>query len=190
MKIFHKKMQKLFVSAFQIILRQNVALNLHHFHVAHSVAVKKHFRHSVPVEYRSYFLQNHLSYSDQMCIRDRVKNDTVPETEETTVRPIHEDKNKSDNQCEIVVPSETVKPIEPTEPKQDEPKEEIKPQPSHGGHTTSGSRPNNSNQNQDKPSDNNADKPNGDTEINPPIPCLLYTSIIKTKIAKMINNYL
>ena len=64
MKIFYKKMQKLFVSAFQIILRQNVALNLHRFHAVHSVAVKKHFRHSVPVEYRSYFLQNHLIYSD------------------------------------------------------------------------------------------------------------------------------
>ena len=64
MKIFYKKMQKLFVSAFQIILRQNVALNLQRFHAVHSVAVKKHFRHSVPVEYRSYFLQNHLIYSD------------------------------------------------------------------------------------------------------------------------------
>ena len=41
-----------------------IALNLHRFHVAHSVAVKKHFRHSVQVEYRSYFLQNHLIYSD------------------------------------------------------------------------------------------------------------------------------
>ena len=102
--------------------------------------------------------------------KPQVKNDTVPESEEPTVRPIHEDKYKSDNQCEIVVPSETVKPIKTTEPKQDEPKEEIKPQTSHGGHTTSGSRPNNSNQNQDKPSDNNTNKPNGDTEINPPIP--------------------
>ena len=64
MKIFYKKMQKLFVSAFQIILCQNVALNLHRFHMAHSVAVKKHFRHFVPVEYRFYFRQNHLNYSD------------------------------------------------------------------------------------------------------------------------------
>ena len=102
--------------------------------------------------------------------KPQVKNDTVPESEEPTVRPIHEDKYKSDNQCEIVVPSETVKPIKTTEPKQDEPKSEIKPQTSHGGHTTSGSRPNNSNQNQDKPSDNNTNKPNGDTEINLPIP--------------------
>ena len=115
-------------------------------------------------------LPNPIQEETKITDKPQVKNDTVPESEEPTVRPIHEDKNKSDNQCEIVVPSETVKPIEPTEPKQDEPKEEIKPQPSHGGHTTSGSRPNNSNQNQDKPSDNNADKPNGDTEINPPIP--------------------
>lgn len=100
--------------------------------------------------------------------KPQVKNDTVPESEEPTVRPIHEDKNKSDNKSETVVPTETVSPTEP--PKQEEPKEEIKPQPSHGGHTTSGSRPNNSNQNQDKPSDDNTDKPNGDTEINPPIP--------------------
>ena len=100
--------------------------------------------------------------------KPQVQNDTVPESEEPTVRPIHEDKNKSDNNSETVVPTETVSPTEP--PKQEEPKEEIKPQPSHGGHTTSGSRPNNSNQNQDKPSDDNTDKPNGDTEINPPIP--------------------
>lgn len=82
-------------------------------------------------------LPNPIQEETKITDKPQVKNDTVPETEEPTVRPIHEDKNKSDNQCEIVVPSETVKPIETTEPKQDEPKEEIKPQPSHGGHTTS-----------------------------------------------------
>ena len=112
-------------------------------------------------------LPNPIQEETKITDKPQVKNDTVPETEEPTVRPIHEDKYKSDNQCEIVVPSETVKPIKTTEPKQDEPKAEIKPQTSHGGHTTSGSRPNNSNQNQDKPSDDNTDKPNGDTEINP-----------------------
>lgn len=115
-------------------------------------------------------LPDSIQEETKITDKPQVKNDTVPESEEPTVRPIHEDKYKSDNQCEIVVPSETVKPIKTTEPKQDEPKEEIKPQTSYGGHTTSGSRPNNSNQNQDKPSDNNTDKPNGDTEINPPIP--------------------
>ncbi len=115
-------------------------------------------------------LPNPIQEETKITDKPQVKNDTVPKSEEPTVRPIHEDKYKSDNQCEIVVPSETVKPIKTTEPKQDELKEKIKPQPSHGGHTTSGSRPNNSNQNQDKPSDNNTDKPNGDTENNPPIP--------------------
>lgn len=115
-------------------------------------------------------LPDSIQEETKITDKPQVKNDTVPESEEPTVRPIHVDKYKSDNQCEIVVPSETVKPIETTEPKQDKPKAEIKPQTSHGGHTTSGSRPNNSNQNQDKPSDNYTDKPNGDTEINPPIP--------------------
>ena len=100
--------------------------------------------------------------------KPQVKNDTVPKSKEPTVKPIHEDKNKSDNKSETVVPTGTVKPIEP--PKQDEPKEKVKPRPSHGGHTTSGNRPNNSNQDQNKPSDDNTDKPNGDTAINPPTP--------------------
>lgn len=50
------------------------------------------------------------SIQEETKITDKpqVKNDTVPESEEPTVRPIHEDKYKSDNQCEIVVPSETL----------------------------------------------------------------------------------
>ena len=85
-------------------------------------------------------LPDSIQEETKITDKPQVKNDTVPESEEPTVRPIHEDKYKSDNQCEIVVPSETVKPIKTTEPKQDEPKEEIKPQTSYGGHTTSGSK--------------------------------------------------
>ena len=39
-------------------------------------------------------LPNPIQEETKITDKPQVKNDTVPETEETTVRPIHEDKNK------------------------------------------------------------------------------------------------